>query len=105
MSNHDPSPRTKNTLAGLRDRGWVSLRDFTKIADITYQTALRWARLEMINFKQVGGTKRIYEEEIARFLKEGTLQPNAEKLAAEKEKREEYKQNGLQQRKHNTRLP
>jgi len=82
-----------NPLAEVKSRGWVSLRDFCKIADITYPTALRWTKLEMIRFTQVGGIKRIYEEEIARFIKEGTLPPNPEKLRILNQKREEYRNN------------
>jgi hypothetical protein len=100
MPDHDQSntPRLP-PIKSLKDRGWVSLRTFaSNVADITYPTALRWCRLEMINFVQVGGTKRIYEEEIARFIREGTLKPHPEKLAQEKAKREEYKQNAESQR-------
>lgn len=100
MASNDP-----NDLSNIKARGWVSLRDFLKIADITYPTALRWCKLGMINYTQVGGTKRIYEEEIARFLREGTLKPNPEKFEAEKAKREEYRQNGLRTRKAALRDP
>jgi len=55
--------------------------------------------MEMLNYVQVGGVKRIYEEEIVRFLQFGTLPPNKEKLAAEKAKREEYRNNAEQQRR------
>src|SRR3954468_10953212 len=96
----DPNPsRSRNPLALARDRGWVSLRDFCKIADVTYPTALRWCKLDMINFVQVGGVKRIYEEELARFIQHGTLKADPEKRQAEKDKRAEYKQNAIDQRR------
>ena len=49
---------------------------------------------------QVGGTKRVYEEEIARFLQYGTLKGNAEKRAELKQKRMEYKANAALQRRN-----
>lgn len=59
--------------------GWVSLKDFcSKIADVSYQTGLIWCKQERIKFVQVGGMRRIYEDEIRRFLREGTLPPNEE---------------------------
>lgn len=95
MPNHAPV----NTKSLVKERGWVTLRTFARsVAEISYPTGLRWCKLEMITYIQVGGTKRIYEEEIVRFLKEGTHPPNPEKLAAEKAKREEYKQNAEQER-------
>lgn len=103
MSSHDQShrPNLKGLppIKGLRDRGWVSLRTFaSSVADISYPTALRWCKLKMLNYQQVGGTKRVYEEEIARFIQHGTLPPDQELRQAEKDKREEYKQNGLKNR-------
>lgn len=83
-----------NPLADLKTRGWVSLRGFCGVADITYPTALRWAKLGMIQFTQVGGQKRIYEDEIARFLQFGTLPPNPEAQKAERDKREAKQQHG-----------
>ena len=74
----------------IHDRGWISLREFLSVADITYPTALRWCRLKMINYVQVGGTKRIYAEEIARFLKYGTLTPEPKAHADEKARRLKY---------------
>ena len=88
------TPKSRpNPLAAVRTRGWVSLRDFCTIADITYPTAVRWAKLDMIKYVQVGGTKRIYEEEIARFLQHGTLKPDEEKRQTEIKRREEYRYN------------
>ncbi len=89
----EPSSGKPRTLGEMRNRGWVSLRDFCKIADVTYPTALRWCKLDMIQFVQVGGTKRIYEEEIARFIQHGTLKADPIKRQHEKDKRAEYKQN------------
>jgi hypothetical protein len=65
--------------------GWVTLPEFCKVANITYPTALRWCKLDMINFVQYGGQKRIYAEEIKRFLQFGTLPPNQERLSRERE--------------------
>jgi len=98
MSSHDSDDsQGKQTdsaeFGGLKNRGWVTLRDFAKIADVTYVTVLRWVKLEMINVKQNGGFKRVYQDEIARYLRDGTLPPNPEKLAADKAKRAEYQQN------------
>ena len=95
-------PNKKNTAALLSSRGWLSLRDFCSIADITYPTALRWCKLDMIVYTQVGGIKRIYEEEIARFLRHGTLKANPEKWQVLNDKREAYKRETAL-RKSNTR--
>jgi predicted site-specific integrase-resolvase len=82
----------------MRDRGWVTLREFCKIADITYPTALRWAKLKQIAYVQVGGVKRVYEEEIARFIQQGTLKADPEARAELKAKREEYQRNAALKR-------
>ena len=103
MSDPNPDKSKGSDFSSMRNRGWVSLRDFCKIADVTYPTALRWCKLDMILFVQVGGTKRIYEEEIARFIQHGTLKADPEKRQAEKDKRTEYKQNAEQQRRNQNR--
>ena len=77
----------------LHNRGWVSLREFLKIAEVTYPTALRWCRLKMINYIQVGGTKRVYQDEIRRYLTKGTLPPDPEELAKEKDRRVQWQIN------------
>jgi hypothetical protein len=83
--------KRKNTTALLHTRGWLSLREFCYIADITYPTGLRWCKLDMIKYIQVGGIKRVYEEEIVRFLQSGTLEANPEKWKVLNDKREAYK--------------
>jgi hypothetical protein len=85
-----------NPLEVLQRRGWVTLRDFSKIANVSYPTVNRWARLEMVRFVQVGGQKRVYEEEIRRFLEFGTLPGSPDKLAAEKAARINKQQSGAQ---------
>jgi hypothetical protein len=91
----------QNSYAALKARGWVALRDFCTIADVSYPTGLKWCKLKMINFIQVGGTKRIYAEEIERFLKEGTLPPDEdlhkEAKAKETARHNEYNQRRLTQ--------
>jgi hypothetical protein len=94
-----PPKRDPVSLAGIRNRGWVSLRQFCVIADITYPTALRWISLGMINYVQVGGMKRVYEEEIARFMQYGTLKPPEDKLAEYKARRKRYQANAEQKRR------
>lgn len=101
MSSHD-NLSDPNMLKNAKKRGWVSLRKFAEVAEIAYPTALRWARMKMIIVEQHGGTKRVYEDELARYLREGTLPPDPTKLAEEKAKREEYKQNGIAARKGRT---
>jgi len=74
----------------IKDRGWVSLREFAKIANVTYMTARRWAILEIIKATPVGGQFRVYEDEIRHFLQFGTRRPNPEKHAVWTAKRKEY---------------
>lgn len=78
-------------ILAAKERGWVTLRQFTEIADITYMTALRWCKLGMIQYVQVGGHRRVYEEEIARFLQYGTLPADPKAYQEEKERRAAYK--------------
>ena len=99
MSSHDSNDSDPKSLQNTKKRGWVSLRQFAQVADISYPTALRWCRLKMIVWEPHGGTKRVYQDELARYLREGTLPPDPEELAKEKAKREDYKQNGILQRK------
>lgn len=79
-------PRDKNALRAANLRKWMSLRQFgLTVADVTYHTVRRWMFLKMINVVRVGGTNRIYEEEIRRFLQEGTLPPDPERQRIERE--------------------
>lgn len=71
-----PSPSYKTP----RDRGWISLRQFAELREVTYHTVLRWIFEERVHFIQVGGQKRIYEDEIAYQIQHGTRPPNPEKL-------------------------
>lgn len=63
-----------------KDRGWISLRQFAELREVTYHTVLRWVFEERVHVIQVGGQKRIYEDEIAYQLTNGTRPPNPEKL-------------------------
>ena len=72
--------------------GWVSLREFAQIARVSYPTVTRWTKLKMINFTQVGGQKRIYEEEIRRFIENGTLEPDPEAHAEELKRFKDYQE-------------
>jgi hypothetical protein len=92
-------PDQQTTLVeAAKERGWVTLRQFTEVADITYMTALRWCKLGMINYVQVGGQRRIYEEELARFLAYGTLPADPKAFAEEKQRRLVYKENAANRR-------
>jgi hypothetical protein len=91
MTHPPPSSPGENpgTLV-IKDRGWVSLREFAKIANVTYMTARRWALLEIIRATPVGGQFRVYEDELRHFLQHGTRPGNPEKKAAWTQKRKEY---------------
>lgn len=91
-------PQAQPTLSGIRERGWVTLKDFAVIADVSYYTVLHWARTEQIRTFQAGHKMRVYEEEIARFLRHGTLPGNPEKLAKLKAKRKGYVSNAAVKR-------
>jgi len=86
------SQRARGELLGrVHTRGWVSLRDFaTVIADVSYQTANVWVKLGMIKIVRIGGIRRVYENEVARFLRDGTLPPDPKTHEALREKRRPY---------------
>ncbi len=60
-------------LAKLASRGWVSLRQFSHIAGVSYITACKMRDRGNITVIQVGGIYRVYVDEVKRFLKEGNL--------------------------------
>ena len=76
-------PNNRNPYAQLRSKGWITLREFALIAGVSYPTALRWAKMRMIRFNQVGGHKRVYTEEVERFKLHGTLPPQAVVVAVD----------------------
>ena len=60
-------------LAKLVSRGWVSLRQFSNIAGVSYITACHMRDRGDIVVIPVGGIYRVYSDEVKRFLKEGNL--------------------------------
>lgn len=56
------------------------MRQFAELMEVTYHTVLRWVHEERVRTITVGGQRRIYEDEIAYQLQNGTRPPNPEKL-------------------------
>jgi excisionase family DNA binding protein len=59
----------------LAQRGWISLRQFADLADISYPTARKLRDEGKIDYVMVGDQCRIYAEEVERFLRHGNLPP------------------------------
>lgn len=64
-------------IAALASRGWVSLRQFAKIIDISYPTAMRMKDSGKVSTIRVGGIHRVYSTEVKRFLEEGNATEGA----------------------------
>lgn len=68
-----------NPLGSLPDlqetlgRKYVTLRQFCRLLGVTYHTGLRYIRDKKVHAVKVGGSWRIYEEELTRFLNQGNL--------------------------------
>jgi excisionase family DNA binding protein len=66
----------------LARRGWLSLNQFVEHLrlnhpehHISYPTALKMVKEKKLRAMQVGGTHRLYQEEITRYLREGNYVP------------------------------
>jgi len=68
-----------NPLATLAGKGWVSLNQFARIANVSYPTALRMQKDGRVRTIRVGGIHRVYAEEVERFLKEGNFKGEGSK--------------------------
>lgn len=55
----------------LEERGWITLRKMSVLIAKSYQTTLKLASRGAIRAVRIGGTYRIYEDEVRRFLREG----------------------------------
>lgn len=66
-----PPDGAVRTLGELKGRNWVSLKQFAIVAEMSYQVCLKLVWSGKIRAIKVGGTYRIYEEEVRRFLREG----------------------------------
>jgi hypothetical protein len=67
-----------NHIAKLATRGWVSLSGFAIIADMSYPTAIKLANEGKLLAIPVGGAKRVYRQEVERFLREGNYKGGAQ---------------------------
>ena len=65
------STTTSNEIAALSLRGYVSLRQFAKIIDVSYPTAVKLMKEGKVDGIKVGGITRIYANEVNRYLLEG----------------------------------
>lgn len=59
------------TLNELTGRNWISLKRFAVLAEKSYPVCLKLVRAGKVRAIRVGGTYRIYEDEVRRFLREG----------------------------------
>ncbi len=71
----DFPPQHIPNLQELLKRNWATMRQFADICRVQYRTALRWQKTGHIRPVKVGGQWRIYEDEIRRFLTEGSHSP------------------------------
>lgn len=55
----------------LRQRGWVSLRQFAALIGVSYPTVLKMRKRDEVIAQRVGGTWRVYTGEVRRFMLEG----------------------------------
>lgn len=67
----ESSKTNAGIIALLSTRGWVSLRQFALLTDVSYPTAVRLADEGKVKTYKVGGIRRVDADELARFLKEG----------------------------------
>lgn len=68
----DSSADNTPPLEDLINRNWVTLSQLCKSQSVTYFTGLRWIREKKLNAVKIGGSWRIYEDELRRFLTEGS---------------------------------
>ena len=67
-----PKARTRAAgIAALASRGWVSLAQFATLIGISYPTALKMLKRGDVTAVPVGGTYRVYSDEIERYQREG----------------------------------
>lgn len=78
-------------LSQIKTEGWVSLRQFLQIANITYPTGRRWVKWKMIKSVRRGHTICIMASEIKRFLEEGTLPPDESIAGPDREREKKYR--------------
>jgi excisionase family DNA binding protein len=71
-----PNPELENLppLHELVGKNYVTLRQLKDLLGVTYQTVLRYVREEKVRAVKVGGSWRIYEDELRRFLSSGNWQ-------------------------------
>lgn len=60
-----------SSVAELTTQGWINLKQFASIAGVTQQTAASWANKGYIKAIRVGRERRVYIDEVKRFLNEG----------------------------------
>lgn len=80
---HSSANDDAQTLAALTSKNYVTLRTLSTVLGVTYRTALRYIKPTVdaetgneiapakIKAVRVGGTYRIYGDELRRFLEQG----------------------------------
>jgi excisionase family DNA binding protein len=63
-------------LARLIGQNYITVQQLAKLQGVQYQTARRWVADGKVLAILVGGSYRIYESELIRFLQEGNRTPS-----------------------------
>ena len=58
-------------IARLSARGWITLRQFADLIDVTPVTVYKMRDRGQVNVIKVGEHYRVYTDEVRRFLEEG----------------------------------
>lgn len=83
------NPPSTRTVPTPNSRGWISLRQLATVMEVTYHSILRWAFEERFKYIEVGGQKRVYEDEVRYLLEHGTRPPNPAKVGKFGRRKEE----------------
>ena len=79
----EPSPPNDGgTSQQEGSENWTNLRNFAALVGKSYITALKLAKSGKVKAIKVGGTYRIYESEVRRFLRHGNR--TEEQIAADR---------------------
>lgn len=70
-SSNTPPDGAIRRFGEIIGRNWVSLRQFAVVAEKSYPVCLKLVKAGQVRAIKVGGTYRIYEDEVRRFLREG----------------------------------
>lgn len=64
---------TNASPIAIDSRDWVDLRTFAEIVGKSYPTVIKMRKAKKFIAVKVGGTYRVYADEVRRYLREGNL--------------------------------